>query len=77
MSKRVSNIPVIEGEPDFICFMCGKVAETRPYGPNGEELCFECAMKDEKETSIQLDIRLFGATREQAEANYQKSKQKK
>lgn len=29
------------------CQMCGKVDELRPYGPNGEEVCFDCAMKDE------------------------------
>lgn len=26
--------------------MCGKVDELRPYGPNGEEVCFDCGMKD-------------------------------
>jgi hypothetical protein len=29
------------------CDLCGVVAETRPYGPNGENVCFECGMKDE------------------------------
>lgn len=29
------------------CELCGKVEETRPYGPNGERVCFECGMKDE------------------------------
>lgn len=29
------------------CQMCGNVDELRPYGPNGEEVCFDCAMKDE------------------------------
>ncbi len=29
------------------CELCGKVSELRPYGPNGEEVCFECGMKDE------------------------------
>ncbi len=28
------------------CQMCGKVDELRPYGPNGEEVCFDCGMKD-------------------------------
>lgn len=32
---------------DQTCQLCGKVAETRPYGPNGEEVCFDCGMKDE------------------------------
>jgi hypothetical protein len=29
------------------CEMCGKIRELRPYGPNGENVCFDCAMKDE------------------------------
>lgn len=29
------------------CELCGAVAETRPYGPNGERVCFPCGMKDE------------------------------
>jgi hypothetical protein len=44
-------------EPDILykekpqqCDLCGKIAELRPYGPNGECICFECGMKDEKTT---------------------------
>ena len=33
-------------EPDEECELCHKMAETRPYGPNGERVCFECGMKD-------------------------------
>lgn len=29
------------------CQLCGVTAETRPYGPEGEHVCFECGMKDE------------------------------
>ena len=29
------------------CDLCGEVQELRPYGPNGEYVCFECGMKDE------------------------------
>lgn len=38
---------VIEKERVDRCELCGAVAETRPYGPNGEEVCFHCGMKDE------------------------------
>lgn len=38
---------VIQAEVDSRCELCGTVAETRPYGPNGEEVCFACGMKDE------------------------------
>lgn len=27
-----------------MCDMCGTIDECRPYGPNYEQICFECAM---------------------------------
>jgi len=30
------------------CDLCGRIEETRPYGPNGENVCFACGFKDEK-----------------------------
>lgn len=43
-----NGVVFIAAEPNGKCEMCGKIAETRPYGPNGEEVCFNCGMKDEK-----------------------------
>lgn len=37
----------IAPEPERTCELCGKVDECRPYGPLGEQVCFECASKDE------------------------------
>lgn len=42
----MSGPGLIEAEPDGVCQLCGKRDETRPYGPKGEEVCFECGMKD-------------------------------
>jgi hypothetical protein len=28
------------------CELCKRAEECRPYGPNGEQVCFECASKD-------------------------------
>ena len=33
-------------QPPQQCDLCGKVAELRPYGPNGEAVCMKCAEKD-------------------------------
>lgn len=41
---------VIEKETESICAYCGKIAETRPYGKDGADICFYCAMKNEKQT---------------------------
>lgn len=38
---------LIQVQPRGRCELCGAVEETRPYGPNGEEVCFDCGMKDE------------------------------
>ena len=51
---------VREAEPDGQCQLCGEIAETRPYGPNGQEICFECGMKDEATTKRQMGRFLFG-----------------
>jgi len=60
MSQNINGISIICVEPDFICGLCGKIAETRPYGPNGEEICFECGVKNEPMTTKMLNHKLFG-----------------
>jgi len=41
--------------------MCGKFAELRPYGPNGEEICFDCMMLDEEAAKRQFEKHVVGA----------------
>lgn len=33
----------IAEEPEQACQLCGKIDECRPYGPNDEQICFDCA----------------------------------
>jgi hypothetical protein len=56
MSKR----GVIEQTPKAKCELCGKVAELRPYGPRGENICFTCGMKDEETTKRQFSGHVLG-----------------
>jgi hypothetical protein len=42
------------------CDLCGKIAELRPYGPNGECVCFQCGMKDEAAAQRRASMHLFG-----------------
>ena len=42
------------------CEMCGVIDECRPYGPNGEQICFECGMKDEETTRKQFAKYVLG-----------------
>ena len=50
----------IAAEPDQMCEACGKVSECRPYGPNGEQICFDCAMLDEETTRKKMAEYIFG-----------------
>lgn len=54
------RIVMIEPEPDGVCELCGKVDELRPYGPNGERICFDCGMKNLEMTERRADQHLFG-----------------
>lgn len=45
--RRHLNVVIIDGTKHAKCEFCGKVEELRPYGPKGESVCFDCAMKDE------------------------------
>ena len=56
MSRR----GVIEQTFPDICEMCGKKAELRPYGPNGENICFTCGMKDEETTNRRFAQHVLG-----------------
>lgn len=47
-------------EPPGRCELCEKVTETRPYGPNGEQVCVECAMADEAAAKRQFEKRCRG-----------------
>lgn len=50
----------IAPEPDQMCEMCGKVDECRPYGPNDEQICFDCAMLDKETTERKMAAYIFG-----------------
>lgn len=47
---------------DGKCELCGKQDELRPYGPNNENICFECGMKDEATTAKKFHEFLDGQT---------------
>ena len=42
------EIIILEPPPSGGCEFCGEQDELRPYGPNGEWVCFDCAMLDEE-----------------------------
>jgi hypothetical protein len=47
MSFRINDrVIVICDEPDKRCELCGKIDDCRPYGPNGEQVCWDCGEKN-------------------------------
>lgn len=60
MSKKQGKKFVIQEQNPQECEYCGKIAELRPYGKNGENICFKCAMEDEEETKKQFGKILDG-----------------
>lgn len=56
----MSGLGYIAPEPDTICAHCGVIAECRPYGANYEQICFDCAMKDEAMTERRMAEYIFG-----------------
>ena len=56
----MSGLGIIQEESPQACHMCGVIDECRPYGPNNEEICFDCAMKDEETTERKMVAYIFG-----------------
>lgn len=50
----------IAAQDDEVCEMCGNVDECRPYGPNNENICFDCAMLDKETTERKMAAYIFG-----------------
>lgn len=60
MSERIGKTALIYAEKPQQCDYCEEIKELRPYGPNGECICFKCAMKDGETTKRMCGKVLFG-----------------
>jgi hypothetical protein len=56
----MSGRGIIQEESPQRCEFCGIIEECRPYGPNDEEICFDCAMKDKETTERKMSAYIFG-----------------
>jgi len=59
MSGRIGEITIICVTKPDKCELCEKIDELRPYGPNGENVCFACANKDPANMKKKLHKFLF------------------
>lgn len=48
------NFIVTEVNEPAKCFFCQKVKELRPYGPQGQSICFDCGMHNLATTEKQF-----------------------
>lgn len=60
MTRRKGKVLYLEAEKPQQCDLCGKIAELRPYGPNGECVCFPCGMKNPEAAERQFVRRMQG-----------------
>jgi hypothetical protein len=56
----MSSFGIICEEPAKICEFCSVIAETRPYGPNNEQICFDCGMKNKEMTEKKFASHVLG-----------------
>ena len=54
------SIRIIKDVLGHKCQLCGAEAELRPYGPNGEWICYACGKKDPETTERQMGAFLSG-----------------
>ena len=60
MTFRRGKTLFITGENSAKCEDCGRMDELRPYGKNGANVCFDCAMKDEANAAEMFRKRVDG-----------------
>jgi len=56
----MSGRGIICEEPPQACELCGEHKECRPYGPKGEQVCFDCGMKNEPAARRMMNKHLWG-----------------
>lgn len=59
VAEAIDRGVLVQAQPPGRCELCGVVAETRPYGPRGEEICIECGRRDPEATERAM-ARRFG-----------------
>lgn len=60
IDHKGKRLIIIEEEEDAICTKCGKLDELRPYGKDGERVCFDCAQADPEERERQVNKLFHG-----------------
>lgn len=59
MTKRVGGMVIIAYQDPEECEMCHAIAECRPYGPDGMNICFACGQLDAEGTKQRMAEYMF------------------
>lgn len=57
MTEVRPGVIIIKPEKPQQCDLCGVINELRPYGPNGECICYECGQKNPEVTQRKMNER--------------------
>lgn len=57
MTEVRSGVIIIKPEEPQQCDLCGVISELRPYGPNGECICYACGQKNSEVTQRKMNER--------------------
>ena len=52
----MSEFETTQEKPFQKCELCGAIEDCRPYGPNCEQICYSCGMKNKVTTQKQIDL---------------------
>lgn len=77
MSKKINDIFYVSPQKEGVCDYCEKVAELRPYGKNGANICYECGMEDAETTQENLNKVAIGVKKVIVSSDYKNSNEKK
>lgn len=62
MTRREGDRLIVARERPQQCDLCGSISELRPYGPNGEAICFDCGMANRETTDAAFLRQVVGVT---------------
>jgi len=57
---KITSFPIFGNTKKGNCQLCGEVEDLRPYGPNNEDICYECGKKNWTKVEEKMDEYFFG-----------------
>jgi hypothetical protein len=55
MTEKIGSVLLVEETMPGECELCGSVAELRPCGPGGKNICVDCGRRDPENTARKMN----------------------